>query len=594
MSTLRQGATRWLVPALVGMLCLGLLAPPLTLAETDLDIGGTAAVAYANGDDVRLRAASGYDAPVVAMLPEGTTVAVFDGPVSASDGSLWYQVETAEGTGYIVSDFLAAGSSETGTATDAEVSVAGVTATAMGAESQTATTTTSLNLRTGPSTSNAVLLVIPAGSTVTITGGAQNGFYPVTYNGTAGWASGNYLTTADSGRTPTPSSDTATVTSALNLRTGPSTSDPVITVMPAGATVALTGESANGFLGVTYNSRTGWAYAGFLSTGGSTPAPTPEPSPGTGTATVTGALNLRSGPSTTDAIIAVMPAGSTVTLTGNSSNGFLSVSFNGREGWAYATYLDTDGGAQTPPSTDPGGETETAVATAALNLRTGPSTSDAVMTVIPAGATVTVTGAAQNGFYPVTYASRSGWAYGAYLSIGGSGTNPPGGGGSGIIWPFASGAAWEIIQGYNGGTHQNRDAYAQYYYGLDLARVDGNTAGQSVLSPVSGTIRWTHAPSGSMAIDMGNGYAVAMFHASFLSTLTPGTTVSQGQYLGTVSGPGGNGYAVVPHLEMDVWRTSDGGYTRSSVPFTGINAISGMEFPDIGTYNQHYGTVFYP
>ncbi len=290
-----------------------------------------------------------------------------------------------------------------------------------------------------------------------------------------------------------------------------------------------------------------------------------------------------------------MPAGSTVTLTGNSSNGFFSVSFNGRAGWAYAAYLDTDGDSA-PPSTNPGGETSTAVTTATLNLRAGPSTSDAVLTVIPAGATVTVTGSAQNGFYPVTYAGRSGWAYGTYLSIGGSGTNPPpGGGGSGIVWPFASGGAWQIIQGYNGGTHQNRDALAQYYYALDLARVDGNTAGQSVLSPVSGTIRWTHAPSGGIAIDMGNGYVVAMFHATFLSSLSAGQTVSQGQYLGTVSGPGGPGYASVPHIDMTLWQSSDGGLrSRIAAPYTGINAISGMSFPDTGGYNQHYGTVFYP
>ncbi len=213
MSTLRQGAIRWLVPALVGMLCLGLLAPSLAFADTDLEIGGTATVAYANGDEVRLRTAPGYDAAVLAMLPEGSAVAVLDGPISASDGSLWYQVETTEGTGYIVSDFLASGSSESGTSADAGVSAAEVTSAAVGAESGTATTTAALNLRSGPSTANAVLLVMPAGSTVAITGGAQNGFYPVTYNGTAGWASGNFLTTGSSGTTPAPGSGTATVTS---------------------------------------------------------------------------------------------------------------------------------------------------------------------------------------------------------------------------------------------------------------------------------------------------------------------------------------------------------------------------------------------
>ena len=45
----------------------------------------------------------------------------------------------------------------------------------------TARTTALLNLRSGAGTSFPVLLVIPSGSTVIITGTIQNGFMPVTY-----------------------------------------------------------------------------------------------------------------------------------------------------------------------------------------------------------------------------------------------------------------------------------------------------------------------------------------------------------------------------------------------------------------------------
>jgi hypothetical protein len=60
----------------------------------------------------------------------------------------------------------------------------------------------------------------------------------------------------------------ATVESALNLRTGPSTADSVIVVMPGGAEVELTGDESNGFLGVIYNGRRGWAYGQYLIIGG--------------------------------------------------------------------------------------------------------------------------------------------------------------------------------------------------------------------------------------------------------------------------------------------------------------------------------------
>ena len=56
------------------------------------------------------------------------------------------------------------------------------------------TTTARLNLRAEPSTSAKVLLVIPSGAQVTPHGLTTAGFAKVTYNGTVGWASMQYLT----------------------------------------------------------------------------------------------------------------------------------------------------------------------------------------------------------------------------------------------------------------------------------------------------------------------------------------------------------------------------------------------------------------
>lgn len=68
----------------------------------------------------------------------------------------------------------------------------------------TAKTTANLNLRKGPSTSQAVLKVIPKGSTVTVLSATkQNSFYNVSWNGSKGWAHSGYLT-ALSTTTPAP------------------------------------------------------------------------------------------------------------------------------------------------------------------------------------------------------------------------------------------------------------------------------------------------------------------------------------------------------------------------------------------------------
>lgn len=55
-----------------------------------------------------------------------------------------------------------------------------------------------LNLRTGPSTSNAIILVMPHGTVVQVTA-TSNGWYKVDDNGHVGWCSGLYLNPVSSG-----------------------------------------------------------------------------------------------------------------------------------------------------------------------------------------------------------------------------------------------------------------------------------------------------------------------------------------------------------------------------------------------------------
>lgn len=224
----------------------------------------------------------------------------------------------------------------------------------------------------------------------------------------------------------------AVVTEALNLRSGPSTDESIIAVMPAGASVSLDGGSQNGFLSLTYNGSWGWAHSDWISTGGSAPAPSPSE---TGTAyVIDGALNLRSGPSLGNSVITVMPDGATVSLTGESSGGFLSVVYNGTSGWAYAEYLSTSG-TSTPsepsqpsqPSNPGVGDTVvgTMRTTDRLNMRSGPSTDHGIITTLVNGATVEIMGSAENGFYPVRYGGNKGWMHGDWLSADGAGNPGP-------------------------------------------------------------------------------------------------------------------------------------------------------------------------
>lgn len=64
--------------------------------------------------------------------------------------------------------------------------------------------------------------------------------------------------------------------------------------------------------------------------------------------------------------------------------------------------------------------TDFATVTTDLNLRAGPGTDSAILTVMPAGSSVQTGGSADNGFYAVTFNGVSGYASGAYLTFGGS------------------------------------------------------------------------------------------------------------------------------------------------------------------------------
>ncbi|CAA9566135.1 MAG: hypothetical protein AVDCRST_MAG19-2281, partial [uncultured Thermomicrobiales bacterium] len=67
-----------------------------------------------------------------------------------------------------------------------------------------------------------------------------------------------------------------------------------------------------------------------------------DPASGTGTGTTVAVsdLLLRSGPSSNEAVLLVVPTGAALVLTGETSAGFLGVSYGGVTGWADSAYLN--------------------------------------------------------------------------------------------------------------------------------------------------------------------------------------------------------------------------------------------------------------
>ena len=192
-------------------------------------------------------------------------------------------------------------------------------------------------------------------------------------------------------------------TTALNLRASASMSAKVLAVMPKGAVISVDGNAKNGFVPVTWQGKSGWAYESLIEWFYDS-APEPEI---IGTATTTTSVNMREGSSTGYGVIRVLPKGTTVSITRVIKNGFRQVVHNGREGWVSDQFL-TSGSSDSPG---------VFVTTTAVNLRSQASTSSSVVTVVPKGAQVLdYDFVMSNGFRGVDYNGKVGWIHDSLLT----------------------------------------------------------------------------------------------------------------------------------------------------------------------------------
>jgi uncharacterized protein YraI len=265
-------------------------------AESTWTDGGV--TLYVIDGNLNLRAAPSGDAEIVSVLADGTAV------VTTGEMSGGYYGVTANGlSGYAFAEFLASAPAadvpadpapvptEEPAATEPPAADAGSVPVGDTVTGYSSVFDGPLNLRTGPGLGYAIIDVMPTGSALELLGEIQDGWYPVRYAGyLKGWASAEFIggepTPADpgtdegtddgeAGSVPVPGSDPvryATVFDGnLNVRSGPGLTYAVIDVLPDGTEVGVLGDAQNGFLPVTYNGVSGWAFADYLSTSGTTP-----------------------------------------------------------------------------------------------------------------------------------------------------------------------------------------------------------------------------------------------------------------------------------------------------------------------------------
>lgn len=201
--------------------------------------------------------------------------------------------------------------------------------------------TAGARLRSGPGTSYRILASLAKGTEVRFLadGGTANGYrwskVRVLATGREGFVAASLLSAPDGGTGDPVIIGTARTTAAVNLRSGPSTSNSVLRVVARGATVQISGTVRSGFRYVIHNGLAGWIADQYLSS--SVPGDGPyDPN----YATTTTALRLRAEPSLSAKVLLVMPSGARVRLLDGGAGQFRKVSYNGTVGWAAYAYLN--------------------------------------------------------------------------------------------------------------------------------------------------------------------------------------------------------------------------------------------------------------
>ncbi|MDR1386129.1 MAG: SH3 domain-containing protein [Propionibacteriaceae bacterium] len=309
----------------------------------------------------------------------------------------------------------------------------GLDALAMGPQAFAAETiraTTTVNVRSGPSTTRAIIGYVAWGWTIEATGPSTDGWTPVDYNGRAGYVSSQYFTYADSGSTlgsgPT---GQARTTAALNVRVGPSTSHSRVEVLPYGAAVTLTGVTSNGFSQIVWGSVKRWVSTSWIQLESAQPSQpaTPETTPPVDTPPVDPPVDPPTDPAPvdppTDATPTDPPAETPPPEVPAEPE----------------TPPVTEPGTDTPPETvDPTPETPALPAvvgqrraTTALMLRSSSAADFYDYGDIPTGTIVDITGLEENGVAQIVWHDEIRWVNAKYLA---EVTAPaPGGGSSGAV-----------------------------------------------------------------------------------------------------------------------------------------------------------------
>jgi len=184
---------------------------------------------------------------------------------------------------------------------------------------------------------------------------------------------------------------TVTSPDGVNLRDTPTTSGNVLAIVPLGTVLGLTGDPTTDlWYPVSYGNQNGWVYGAYLTPG--------QVNPNTAASAPPLAANAPLTPPTQPSAAA---SGSSTGTTANAP------AVSAQPGSGQSSSGASAAGAPSGTMT---------VSTNVLNVRSAPNLTAAVVTAVPLGTSVQVTGSAVNNWVPVNLNGISGWMDSTYLA----------------------------------------------------------------------------------------------------------------------------------------------------------------------------------
>lgn len=310
-------------------------------------------------------------------------------------------------------------------------------------------TASSLYVRSGPGTNYSKIGSLKKGKTFTVagTGKDRSGvtWYKLRYGSKNGYVSSKYVyikqpsVTAVSGTKGTIN----TKKDPLTVRSGAGASYSKLGSLAKGKTFDITGKATDSsgvtWYRLTYNGKTGYVSSVYVKTsstsngGGSTVKPVTNMKGTVNTAK--DPLTVRSGAGSTYSKLGTLAKGKTFDITGQATDSkggiWYQLNFNGKTGYVSAQYVKATDGTTTNPDTTPDtpstGDVTFQLGTvttssSSLNVRSGAGSEYSKLGTLPKGASVTVTGSAndKNGkaWYKYAFSSnKTGYICSDYVKL---------------------------------------------------------------------------------------------------------------------------------------------------------------------------------